>query len=68
MTVYYGETTDVAGGADAEQLSVLGGVNYAVASGLDAFAGVGYTEFENDDPTQADNDGVWGFTGFMVSW
>ena len=68
VTVYYGETTDVAGGADAEQLSVLGGVNYAVASGLDAFAGVGYTEFENDDPTQADNDGVWGFTGFMVSW
>ena len=68
VTVFYGETTDVAAGADAEQLSVLGGVNYAVASGLDAFAGLGYTDFANDDPGQLDNDGVWGFTGFMVSW
>ena len=68
VTVFYGETTDVAGGADAEHLSILGGVNYALGSGLDAFAGIGYSEYDNDLATQNDNDGIWGFTGFIVSY
>jgi predicted porin len=70
LTYYYGEADGIEGiGDEAEHQSVLGGANYALGAGLEAFAGVGYTDYDGQVPGAAsDNDGVWGFTGIQVSF
>jgi predicted porin len=74
VTYFYGE----ADGADqvatineeAEHQSVLVGGSYQLGAGLEAYAGVGYSEYEGQMPgTDLDeNDGVFGFTGVTVSF
>jgi hypothetical protein len=82
VSFFYGEAeVDTVNGAavnfEAETYNVVGGVNYALGNGLNAYAGVGYTSFDNEasatsflfnTANNGDNDGVWGFTGIVVSF
>ena len=69
LVFFYSELEGAGANNDAEQLSVLGGVSYALGNGLDAYAGLGYTSFDNEAGGAAsDNDGIWGYTGIVVSF
>ena len=70
-TYFYGEADGLVGATeDIEHQSVLVGGTYQLGAGLQAFAGIGYTEYEGQTAgtDTDDNDGVWGFTGVQISF